>query len=139
MMRALVLILALSTAAQADTVVATRTIRAQEIIQPSDLALKPIVVSGGVSEAAQLVGLEARVALYAGRPVRLSDVSAPALVERNEIIPLVYSQGGLSIATEGRALGRAAEGERIRVMNLSSRSSVFAVIGSDGAAYVGRN
>lgn len=139
MMRFLVLILALSTAAQADTVVATRTIRAQEIIQPSDLALKPIVVSGGVSDATQLVGLEARVALYAGRPVRLSDVGAPALVERNEIIRLVYSQGGLSIATEGRALGRAAEGERIRIMNLSSRSSVFAVIGSDGAAYVGRD
>ncbi|MEM9126779.1 MAG: flagella basal body P-ring formation protein FlgA, partial [Pseudomonadota bacterium] len=38
----------------------------------------------------------------------------------------------LSITTEGRALGRGAAGDRIRVMNLSSRTTVTGLIRPDG-------
>jgi len=80
--------------------------------------------------------MEARVALYAGRPIRQGDVGPPAVVDRNQIIPLVYMRSGVMISTEGRALDRAGPGDLIRVMNLSSRSTVTARVGSDGAAYV---
>ncbi|WP_373487298.1 flagella basal body P-ring formation protein FlgA, partial [Blastomonas sp.] len=39
-------------------------------------------------------------------------------------------------STDGRALGRAGVGDVIRVMNLTSRTTVTAQIGADGAAYV---
>ena len=58
------------------------------------------------------------------------------MVDRNEVIPLIYSSGGLTISTEGRALGRAGPGEIIRVMNLSSRTTVTARIDQNGAAHV---
>ena len=125
-------------AVTADTLVASRTIPAQTLIGPDDLVLKPIDVSGGTDDPLLLIGMETRTSLYAGRPVRPADVGAPALIERNQIIPLIYDIGGLRIATEGRALGRAGEGEAIRVMNLSSRATVTAWVSADGGAYVAR-
>lgn len=120
----------------AETVIAARTIRAQEIINFEDLAIHSGTFTGGVSELEAFVGMEARVALYAGRPVRLGDVTLPSVVERNGIVQLVYNQGGLTITTEGRALDRAAPGDLIRVMNLSSRTTVTARIANDGTARV---
>ena len=121
---------------QADTLVAARTIPAQTLIGPDDLLLQAVDVPGGTDDPLLLIGMEARTSLYAGRPVRPADVGAPALVDRNQIVPLIYDVGGLRIATEGRALGRAGAGEILRVMNLSSRATVSARISDDGAAYV---
>ena len=120
----------------AETVVAARTIPAQSLIGPDDLLVRDMTVPGGTDDPLLLVGMEARVALYAGRPVRPADVGFPAVVDRNQLIPLIYDGGGLLISTEGRALGRAGVGEVIRVMNMQSRTTVSARIGEDGAAYV---
>lgn len=120
----------------AETVVAARTIPAQSLIGPDDLLVRDMTVPGGTDDPLLLVGMEARVALYAGRPVRPADVGSPAVVDRNQLIPLIYDGGGLLISTEGRALGRAGVGEVIRVMNMQSRTTVSARIGEDGAAYV---
>lgn len=135
MIRFLLLFL-LATPATAETIVAARTIPAQTIIERSDLVLQPTPLPGGESDPELFVGMEARVALYAGRPIRVSDVGFPAIVDRNQLIPLVYDANGLMIRTEGRALGRAGVGEVIRVMNMSSRNTVSARIGADGSAYV---
>ncbi|WP_425084161.1 flagellar basal body P-ring formation chaperone FlgA [Ruegeria profundi] len=118
--------------ALAEIVVPTRTIRAKEIISPEDLETKPRDLPGAVTDANALVGQEARVALYPGRPIRAADVGPPALVDRNDLVVLVFSSQPLSITTEGRALGRGAVGDRIRVMNLSSRTTVTGRIRSDG-------
>ena len=67
-----------------------------------------------------------------GRPVRAVDVGPPAIVDRNDLVVLVFNRQPLSISTEGRALGRGAVGERIRVMNLSSRTTVTGLIRPDG-------
>ena len=130
------LLLALATPAAADTVVAARTIPAQTLITPGDIQLRDRTVPGGLSDPAEAIGLEARVALYAGRPIMPGDLGAPAIVERNQIITLHFQRGGLMISTEGRALGRAGPGDLVRVMNVSSRSTVTARIGADGAGYV---
>lgn len=120
----------------ADALVATRTIPAQSIIGYDDLQLRDIEVSGGEVDLLLFVGMESRVALYAGRPVRVGDVGAPAIVERNQIIGLVFQQNGLRISTEGRALARAGPGDIIRVMNLSSRNTIRARIDENGDAIV---
>ena len=132
-MRLLSCILALTPiTALADIVVPVRTIRAKEIIANTDLEMKTGDVAGAVQQLTDLIGQEARVALYPGRPIRLSDVGPPALVDRNDLVMLVFDHVALSITTEGRALGRGAVGERIRVMNLSSRTTVTGVIRPNG-------
>lgn len=127
---------ALAVQGHAETVLAARTIPARTVIGPGDLMMRDMIVPGAVADPGQIVGMEARVALYAGRPIRPGDVGFPAIVERNQIVPLIYTNTTLTIATEGRALDRAGPGDLIRVMNLSSRNTVTARIGVDGAAYV---
>ena len=138
-MRSLIALLVLTAPALADSVVATRTIRAQTIISIEDLTTVEAALPGALADPVLAVGMEARVAIYAGRPVRAQDLGAPALVERNQLVPLIFLSGGLAISTEGRALARGAAGEVIRVMNLSSRNTVNGRVGPDGAIYVGWN
>ncbi len=133
----LVCLIGLALPAAADTVVATRTIRALSIIGPEDVALAPGSVAGALSDLSAALGQEARVTLYAGRPVRAADVALPAVVERNQIVALVFQAGPLSILAEGRALARAGVGDTIRVMNLASRSTVSGRVRPDGAVVVG--
>ena len=80
--------------------------------------------------------METRVTIYAGRPVKLSDLTPPAVIERNQIVPLIYRRGSLSIQAEARALGRGAAGQSIRVMNLDSKATLTAVVDPSGAALV---
>ncbi|MDE4172950.1 flagellar basal body P-ring formation chaperone FlgA [Phaeobacter sp. PT47_59] len=122
--------------AAADVLVPVRTIRPKEILTAHDLALKPGEVLGALSDPSEVVGLEARVALYPGRPLRPGDIGPPAIIERNDLVILTFRQGGLTISAEGRALGRGSEGELIRVMNLASRSTVTGRIAADGSVEV---
>lgn len=139
-MRALVLLLAalLPLPAPAEVLVATRTLRAAALIGPGDVALTTgTPPPGTATQPEQAVGLEARVTLYAGRPIPLSALAEPALVERNQTVALLYLSGGLEIRAEGRALGRAAEGEAVRIMNLASRSTVSGRVAGPGLVIVG--
>ncbi len=133
----LALLLLTAAPVMADSVVATRTIRPHALIGPDDLTLVAAELPGALDDPAKALGLEARVAIYAGRPVRQGDLGPPTLVQRNQVVALVYATGGLAIATEGRALARGSVGEVIRVLNLASRTTVNGRIGRDGAVYVG--
>jgi len=136
MIRAVFLLSFLCGPVVAETLIATRTIPARSIIAAEDVLLRDIEVLGGVSDPAVAIGQEARVALYAGRPIRAADLSAPAIVERNQVIQLVYQHGGITISTEGRALERAGPGDWIRIMNLSSRTTITAQIHQSGVAVI---
>ncbi|GFE64409.1 flagellar basal body P-ring formation chaperone FlgA [Litoreibacter roseus] len=121
----------------ADTVVPTRTIRANTVITAADLKLIPETILGMVEDIGVVAGSEARTNLYVGRPIRPSDIGPPAIVERNQVITIIYLKGGLSIATEGRALDRGGVGDRLKVMNLASRNTVFGRVDQSGAVRVG--
>lgn len=138
MLRILILV-ALTAPASAESLVATRTIRANTLVGPEDLTLVSAELPGALNDPTQAVGLEARVAIYAGKPVRPGDLGPPTLIERNQLVTLVYVSGGLAISTEGRALARGSEGDEVRVMNLGSRNTVTGRVGPDGAVYVGWN
>lgn len=138
MLRAVLILLVLAVGpARADTVIAARTIRAQTLIGPLDVKLTEGDVDGAYTDLDAVIGTEARVALYAGRPVRSGEVGAPAVVERNQLVTLLYRAGGLIIVAEGRALGRAGTGERLKVMNLESRQTISGQVQSDGSVTVG--
>ncbi|EBA13838.1 flagellar basal body P-ring formation chaperone FlgA [Roseobacter sp. CCS2] len=138
MIRALLALLLSVSPAAAETVVAARTIRAQSVITVDDIIINEETTAAAIDAARAIIGMEARVALFVGRPILPGDVGQPAVVERNQIIPLLFEKNGLVISTDGRALGRAGPGEVIRVMNVGSRATVSAMIGNDGAAYVQR-
>ncbi|SMC56852.1 flagellar basal body P-ring formation chaperone FlgA [Primorskyibacter flagellatus] len=126
----------LAVPAVAETLIAARTIRAQMLLSAQDLLVSETTIPGALANLEDAVGQEARVTIYAGRPVRTGDVGPPAIVDRNDIVTLIFEQGGLRITSDGRSLGRGGEGDRIRVMNLSSRTSVFGQIDPQGQVVV---
>ena len=117
-------------------VVAARAIPSGAVLSPSDLTMAATAWGPGLPSIDQVVGQEARVALYAGRPVRLEDIGPPTLVERNGLVLLRYRRGSLLITAEGRALDRGSEGDWIRAANLASRQTVTGRVAADGVIEV---
>ncbi|MCK0141220.1 flagellar basal body P-ring formation chaperone FlgA [Aliiroseovarius sp. F20344] len=120
----------------AETVIAARNIRPGMIVTAQDVKLSAADLAGGFQLAADVIGQEARTVLYAGRPVLPSDIGPPAVIDRNQIVTLIYTAGQMTILTEGRSLGRAAIGDRVRVMNLASRTTVTGSVSSTGDVIV---
>jgi flagella basal body P-ring formation protein FlgA len=126
-------------AGHADVVVAARTLRAQSVITADDIALIAGDTSGALVTVDEAIGQETRVAIYAGRAIRVDDVGPPAIIERNQIVSLVYRRGTLSILAEGRALGRGGIGDSLRAINLASRVTVSGFVAADGTLTVFSN
>jgi len=130
-------ILAGASPSGAETLVAARTIRSQAIISAADVMVEDASVVGALSSPESAVGLESRVVLYAGRPIRPDQVGPPAIIERNQIVRPIFTRGSLHIAVAGRSLGRAGVGDMLRVMNIGSRTTVSGVVQADGVVAVG--
>ena len=78
-----------------------------------------------------------RLALTLESPQAPRDVFVFEL-ERNAVVRMSYISGSLRIVTEGRALDRAAAGEPVRVMNLTSKQTVAGTVAADGSVEIGR-
>jgi flagellar basal body P-ring formation protein FlgA len=122
--------------ASAQTVVAAHTIRNKAVITFEDIVLLDTESKGSIGELELVAGMEARTILYQGRPIRPQDIGPPALIERNQIVSIVYKDGSLVIMTEGRALNRGGLGDRVRVLNLSSKMAVTGTVESSGKVKV---
>lgn len=133
----MVIFLIIAGAVRADTVIAVRTIPARQIILADDVKVSAGDVAGHASTLQQVVGMEVSTTVYADRPIALTLLTSPAIIERNQLVTLVFWRSGLEIETDGRALDRGGVGSRVRVMNQSSRNTVFGVIAEDGRVIVG--
>ncbi|SPF78814.1 hypothetical protein ALP8811_02746 [Aliiroseovarius pelagivivens] len=122
--------------AAADTVVAAKNLRPGMIVSTQDVKLIDTHIAGGFQLLEDVVGQEARVVLYAGRPILPNNIGPPALIDRNQIVTLIYQAGPMTILAEGRSLGRGAVGDRVRVMNLSSRTTITGSVSANGDVIV---
>lgn len=120
----------------ADIVTPTRTLRPGSLITADALTIRDGVNPGAFDRITDVAGQEARIALYAGRPIPFDAVGPPAIVNRNQIVPLRFLASGLTITTDGRAMERGGIGDRIRIMNLQSRATLFGIVQSDGSIRV---
>ncbi|CUH40652.1 flagellar basal body P-ring biosynthesis protein FlgA [Jannaschia seosinensis] len=120
----------------AETVTVLHPVRAGMSLDSGDLGFLDQDAADAFADPRDVIGLEARVNLFPGRPIRTRDVGLPTVVTRNAVVPLVYRRAGLTITLEGRALQRAGEGEPVRVMNLSSRNTVTGIATAAGAVVV---
>jgi flagellar basal body P-ring formation protein FlgA len=136
-MRWLVVFCLMPLPAMAESYVALRTIPARSVLLISDMTGVDAEIAGAVTDAQAIVGREARVTVFAGQPIRTEDFAAPIIVERNQIVALIYSAGGLQIGLEGRALDAGRADEVIRVMNLASRAVVHGTVTDAGIVQVG--
>ncbi len=132
------LLLITSAPISAEVAIAARNIRPGEVMSVTDVMVIRGEASGAIKSADLIVGAEAKVALYAGRVILASQIVPAASVQRNQIVEIRFSSNGLSMSTDGRASGRGSAGQRIRVMNLASKTSILGTIQSDGSARVSK-
>lgn len=119
--------------ANAQTVIAARTIPSNAVLSHEDLALSDREGPVSALSIERLVGMETSVIIYAGQNITPEALRLPTMVERNSKVVLEFVGNGLQITTDGRALGRASYGEQVQVLNLSSRNTVTGI-----ATYFGR-
>ena len=136
MLRILLIFLAFTHAAAAETLTAKRLIRAQTVLSADDIDTRPDGPETALTDPSEAIGREARITIYAGHPLRPEDLGPPTLVDRNQRVTLLYRSGALTISAEGRALARGGAGDEIRVMNTATKTTVVATISETGDAIV---
>ncbi len=78
-----------------------------------------------------LIGMTPRRVLVSGQPVLAGDIETPQLVDRGEIVTMVFNEGGLQLTAQGKALEKGGKGDRIKVVNTSSSKTVVAEVTND--------
>jgi flagella basal body P-ring formation protein FlgA len=123
-----------------DIVTAVRPLDRGEVVSADDLAVTRIPArqahAGSATTVASLVGLAARRALRAGVPLGPSDFAPPVLVNRGDVVTIVYQSRGLLLTTRGKALENGARNAAIPVANLSSNRVLTAIVTGRGAVEV---
>lgn len=97
----------------ARSLAAGRPLAAEDLtVQRSDLTQLPANV---LSDPAQAVGKTLVASLAAGQPLRSEQLRAPLAVTQGQMVRLVARGGGVSVSSEGKALGNAAAGQSVSV------------------------
>ncbi len=121
-------------------VVTRRAIARGAVLAEDDVRLEerrldelPSMVAGSLEDA---VGRVARVALGAGRPVPLRALEALPVVQRGDAVRLTIESAGLRLSAPGEALEAGGVGERVRVVNTSSRRELVGRVVGHGTVLV---
>ena len=89
----------------------------------------------GDQEAA--AGRLARRPLRAGAPAMIRDLVGAKVIHRDDVVAVIFRDDGMVLSLQGRALGDAAAGEPVQILNLGSKKTVEAVAAGPGRAVVG--
>jgi flagellar basal body P-ring formation protein FlgA len=68
-----------------------------------------------------LVGMVPRRPLRAGEPIRQADLAKPIIIEKNQIVTVIYATSGITLSMRARAQNNASKGDNVRVQNLTSK------------------
>jgi len=83
-----------------------------------------------------LIGKTAKRVLLANTPLRAMDVMDTPSVRRNEPVTLIYEAEGLKLSVRGKAMGDAAIGASVKVLNPQSNKVLEAIVDGPGTARV---
>lgn len=112
--------------------VLSRSLKAGDIISSTDMSYIDVrqrdLPKGALSQIADLQGMAAAKALIAGRPIRNVDIALPRMVDRGEMVTLFYNEGPVSLSIKGKALQNGAQGEMVRIVNLSSNKQLQGMV-----------
>jgi flagella basal body P-ring formation protein FlgA len=116
-------------------VVPTRDIARGTTISQADLTTKTVddnVLSGTVTSANDIVGMETRRVLHAGESVRLDDVRHPILVTKGSTVTMIFEAPGITLTAAGRAMSEGGLGETVTVQNPVSFRQISATVAGPG-------
>lgn len=112
----------------------------ETLLRPDDIRMARVHTAMADNEVArtteQIVGMELRRPVAAGQPLRLADLVRPPLVQRGSTVQIELSAAGLTVSGQAIALDAGAEGEKVRVQNITSHAFLFAQVIGPGQVRV---
>jgi len=78
--------------------------------------------------ADDLIGMTPRRVVLPGKTLQMNDLQAPLIVERGDIVTMIFDHGGMRLTAKGKALEDGAKGDLVRVSNSSSNRNVEATV-----------
>jgi flagellar basal body P-ring formation protein FlgA len=124
-----------------ETLAWSHSISAGDLIQPEDLTFAKVasfaIPPDAPRDADQIIGKVARRPMRAGAAVGVHDVSAPQVIKTNDAVQVAYRTGGVSLVLMGKAMGSAAVGEPVEIMNPISKKVIQAIASGADEAVVG--
>jgi flagellar basal body P-ring formation protein FlgA len=126
-----------------EVAVLTRALARGNVIKEADVVVerRPKADSGPdmIATSEEAIGLAARRALRAGQALRLAELVKPEIVQRNEMVTLVYEVPGIVLTMRGKALESGAVGDVVNVLNVQSKRTIQGnVIGPGRVGVTGR-
>ncbi len=104
------------------------------IIRPKDVEMRQVPVrtadTGSFSSLDQVIGMQLKRPTRAGKMLQPGDITEPVLIARNDNVTIVYRVGPMTLTVKGQALGDAALGDPVQVLNLMS-SKVLSAVATD--------
>ena len=86
------------------------------------------LAKGSVTDEADLIGKALHRRVRAGQPIRLSDLGDPVTINKKAPVTILVKEGLMQLTAQGRALEDGQVGESIKVMNVYSNKTVYAVV-----------
>ncbi len=104
--------------------IAARYIKFGDVIQQSDVTTMKVRIdslnSEYASELNEVVGMQAKTYIAAGKMFKINEVTSPNVIKNNDPVNIIYSSGVINLKTVGIAMGNGAVGDMIKVKNSSS-------------------
>ena len=115
-----------------DVPVPVRRLPGGTVVQAGDLLVQRVragLAHGEVARTpAQAIGMAVRHPMLAGQPLALAELTRPAAVLKGARVTMQLQSAGLTLSAVGQALEAGALGDRIAVLNPTSRAIVQAEI-----------
>lgn len=107
-------------------------LRNGDLIRNSDIQhinMRTADVSANVIvDAARLTGMTPRRGIPALRPVTESDLQPPLVVKKGDLVTVTMTQGQMNLILQGRALENGAQGDTVRIVNMTSNRTIEGII-----------
>lgn len=126
--------------ATAEVVVLAHAVDRGTVLRDADIEIerRPRAEVGreAVTDRDRVVGFAARDNLQAGRIVRSADLMRPEIVQRNEMVTLVYEMPGIMLTVRGKATEGGAQGDVISIVNEQTKRVLQGVVVAPGRVAV---
>lgn len=127
--------------AMEEVAMVARTVGRGDVLKQGDVVMvrrpRRDTPADAITDRDRAAGLAARHALQPGRPLRSADLMKPELVNRNDIVTLIYQVPGITLTARGRASEGGAEGDVIGVLNEHTKRVVHGTVIGPGRVTIG--
>jgi flagella basal body P-ring formation protein FlgA len=111
----------------AETAVLTRNVERNEVLKSSDIVVErrpKTEVGNDGARRDRTVGMQLRKALRAGQALHMADLAKPDLVQRDQMVTLIYQSDGLYLTMRAKAVDNGTDGDTVSVMNPQSKRTL---------------